>query len=523
VRVWATDNADNTLKLDIRPITGRVYDISWSFDNQRLCVVGEGKDKFSHVFMWDAGAAMGELSGHQANLLGCDWKPSRPFRIVTASEDTTSNFYEGPPFKFTKANRVHSKFLNAVKYAPLNPATPDAKDGVYVTVSGDGKIVLYEGKTGEVKEEFPMEHAGSIYDVSWNADGSKFATCSADKTVKIWELASKQCVQSIKIGTDVSDMQMGVVWMSGNTVVSLSLCGDMHVIDAAEGRVVRVIRGHQTLVTALGVTANGAGFVTGGSDGIVNEWELGVGCVRQHDRKTHKNTVVGVAVRGSSVYTIAMDGYLRDGDRSCEISGTPQGLARGNCDSSLAVVALHAGVVVVKDMQEVCRLDVPYEPSCVSISADDRLVVVGAKKDNRVYVYALDAQSGSLQQVRTFDRHRGALTSVAFAPQGTQVASGDSNREVCLWDAETGAVLVEGAWVFHTGRVGSVAWSPNGKYVASGSLDRTIIVWNVEKKSLAAQIANCHVDGVNVVAWIDDTTIVSGGADAAVKTWTVSL
>ena len=38
----------------------------------------------------------------------CDYKPSRPFRIITGSEDNTSAIYEGPPFKFKTTKKVHT-------------------------------------------------------------------------------------------------------------------------------------------------------------------------------------------------------------------------------------------------------------------------------------------------------------------------------------------------------------------------------------------------------------------------------
>lgn len=38
--------------------------------------------------------------GHSKAINAVAFKPSRPFRLVTASEDTTLAFFHGPPFKF---------------------------------------------------------------------------------------------------------------------------------------------------------------------------------------------------------------------------------------------------------------------------------------------------------------------------------------------------------------------------------------------------------------------------------------
>ena len=50
--------------------------------------------------MWDTGSPVGEIVGHVKTINSVDYKPTRPFRICTASEDKHVGFHEGPPFKF---------------------------------------------------------------------------------------------------------------------------------------------------------------------------------------------------------------------------------------------------------------------------------------------------------------------------------------------------------------------------------------------------------------------------------------
>ena len=62
--------------------------------------------RFAHAFLVDTGSGVGQMMGHAKLVNTVDYKQTRPFRVITASEDFTCGFYEGPPFKLKFGNKV---------------------------------------------------------------------------------------------------------------------------------------------------------------------------------------------------------------------------------------------------------------------------------------------------------------------------------------------------------------------------------------------------------------------------------
>ena len=85
-----------------------------------------------------------------------------------------------------------------------------------------------------------------------------------------------------------------------------------------------------------------------------------------------------------------------------------------------------------------------------------------------------DVNKGEL--LRVLEGHTNRVSSVAFSPDGTTLASGSFDNTIRLWDVATGNQIspLRG----HTGPVLSVAFSPDGKTLVSGSEDRTVRIWD---------------------------------------------
>jgi WD40 repeat protein len=185
VRIWDTTNKEHILKNEFQPLSGCVKDLQWSSDNQRIVVGGEGREKFGHVFSADTGTSVGEIMGTSKPINSVDFKPTRPFRCVVASEDNSVCYFEGPPFKWKKTLSEHERFVNAVRYAPNGER--------FASGAADGRLFVYDGKTGDKLFEINgasggTAHAGSVYSLCWDPTSALILTVSGDKTAKVWNV-----------------------------------------------------------------------------------------------------------------------------------------------------------------------------------------------------------------------------------------------------------------------------------------------------------------------------------------------
>ena len=110
-----------------------------------------------------------------------------------------------------------------------------------------------------------------------------------------------------------------------------------------------------------------------------------------------------------------------------------------------------------------------------------------------------------------------AVTSVAFAPDGSRIVTGSFYDSAQVWDARTGKLLVE--LKGHTSPVNSVAFSPDGQRIVTGSDDGLAKVWDA-KTGVPMLDVKGHTVGVTGVAFSPDgLRIVTASEDKSAKVW----
>lgn len=531
IRIWDTVNAEHILKYEYQVLGGTIKDIAWSEDSKRIAVCGEGRESSAVVINWDTGTSCGNLSGPVKSCNQIAIKQNRPFRLAIVSEDYSTSFYEGPPFKFLSQVHNHNNFVNCVRFSP---------DGTkFVTAGADGKCFVHDGKTGdlisELNEPAGKIHKGGVYGISWSPDSKNLMTVSADKTVKLWIMdekvfrANKEAVV-FEMGPEIDDMQVGCVWTNNvqNPLITCSLSGNLNYLDANNpSSPKKIVKGHTKAIISSCLSEDKKLLFTSSFDGLIYCWNLETGAADLIEGAGHRNQVQNMSCFGSTVVTCGMDDTVRFisvdekqyvKDKVVKMDSQPQRIAAGQ--RGMSVVACNGQLVVLRDERVDKVYKTKYEPTCIALNNTLGKVALGTDH-NKVVMY--DIVGDKLEENGSIPTN-GDVTDVQFSPDNQYLG-------LCTGKKQVKAVLTSDYAVeklnqaTHAVKVNRIAWTPDSRHLASCGVDGVVATWSVEDGSKNCNMRGAHAQSVDVtsVQWSSNNTLITTGRqDCSVRIWTIT-
>ena len=130
--------------------------------------------------------------------------------------------------------------------------------------------------------------------------------------------------------------------------------------------------------------------------------------------------------------------------------------------------------------------------------------------------------SAAGQSVLTIEEagHTWYVFSVAFSPDGTQLASTSRDRSIILWNVATGRQVWRLAGLRFVGS--SVAFSPDGMRLATISRDNSILLLDVATGQQVRRFEGHTSTVLSVVFSPDGTQLASGSWDGMIRLWDVA-
>jgi WD40 repeat protein/serine/threonine protein kinase len=146
----------------------------------------------------------------------------------------------------------------------------------------------------------------------------------------------------------------------------------------------------------------------------------------------------------------------------------------------------------------------------------DGTMLASASSDTTVRLW--NVADGTI--IRALQGHTDAVDCVAFSPDGQILASGSNDQAVRLWNVADGSPIrvMSG----HTGTVISMCFSPDGQLLASSSVDKTVQVWRVADGA-PVRTLNGHADPVIDVTFSPDGQLITSSSyDGTIRVWQVA-
>lgn len=128
----------------------------------------------------------------------------------------------------------------------------------------------------------------------------------------------------------------------------------------------------------------------------------------------------------------------------------------------------------------------------------------------------VSAQTSALTEPNGWTAHDGAVTSIAFSPNGQWMATAGMDRIIKLWSTDSFKQV--GIFRGHTGPVWALSWSPDSQSLMSGSEDGTLKFWDPTTRKVTNSLS-VGAPVLSVAVSSDRLRLAAGTSERKVKVW----
>ncbi len=356
-----------------------------------------------------------------------------------------------------------------------------------VGVGGYGTWKVYQQSFPNVitYENIPIAttltgHSSFINYLVISPDGQTLASASADKTIKIWNLATGQEIRTLTGHS--SFINYLVISPDGQTLASASADKTIKLWNLATGQEIRTFTGHSNYVNYLAISPDGQTLVSSSADKTIKVWNL----------------ATGQEIRTLTGYSKYIDYFV--------ISSDWQTIATGSADKIIKIWNLSTG-------KEIHTLTGHSNTvNFVAISPDGQ-TLASASGDKTIKIWNL----ATGQEIRTLTGHSSFVNYLVISPDGQTVASASADKTIKVWNLATGQEIRTLAG--HSSYVDYLVISSDGETLVSGSADKTIKIWNLTTGKEIRTLTGHSKPIARFAMSPDGQTIATGRGDNKISIW----
>ncbi len=425
-----------------------------------------------------------------------------------------------------------------------------------ITISPDGRRAAWDGNHGSLRlgnlagaaevDTITDAHAGWLTRMLFSPDGLRLATGGADGLVTVWDVARRERLQRFKgHRAPVGSLAFSA---DGRQLASADGAGNVRAWDSngdGEAGAIMMPPEVNDSCDCVAYSPDGRWLATGYGAGVAWLWEARKG-----------RPIRWLAVARTSVFRVA---FAPDSSL----------LATGDLDSCIKLWEVSTGRLVRtlhgwppgtgRVQRSVGAL--AFSPDGTRIAAGFGMPSMHEPDYGPQMIKVWNPRTGV--ELAAWNAHQNSISGLAFAPDGSQLATASMDKTVKLWEvgcwrelrkwdarsqpepvfqsvtfSPDGATLAAGtfagaisAWDISTGRehfavprahsyaMYDLAYSPDGRTLASAGWDRLIKLWDA-RTGRELRALRGHTAWVTGVAFAPDgQTLASAGVDGTLRVW----
>eukprot|EP00761_Pharyngomonas_kirbyi_P003963 gb/GECH01003967.1/.p1 GENE.gb/GECH01003967.1/~~gb/GECH01003967.1/.p1 ORF type:complete len:1212 (+),score=249.40 gb/GECH01003967.1/:1-3636(+) len=431
------------------------------------------------IFLANCKTAKGQkIDNHTSRVIALEWDPLSDNYFIAGWEDGTIKLFDSETlscmFEFDKTTQISSLDWNPS--IPGGFISADAKSGILrcwnvskkspesvvnirnfgfrefrfltenkiLAAFSDGAVGVYNWKTRKFEFITQGGHTETVFDCEFsNIDRNVFATSSYDKTIKLWDVGSMECVDNL-VGSD--HIIYSVSWHpSENKLASSLRSGEIWIWDVDKATPISKFKIHNDTVFRVAWNQNDPSLLASASKNkrCVIFREDG----KEIRSYKHPKPVFGIdwnPFNSNTLATGCLDGIVRILNVN---STSPTNILKGHEDSVY---------------------NVKWSPL-------KKNVLISGSNDNTIIVWFLDKQ-----EKKVLRGHSDNVRALEWSPELPNICfSGSWDGTIRMWDIMSGNCLFVAT--DHCADIYGLTIHPQRPFfMVSSSRDTTIRFWNMD-------------------------------------------